>query len=213
MASMGLVGSLHCIGMCGGLVSAVAMSRPRIWWMGLAGYQAGRVTSYATLGLMVGLLGGTLGGIDSAVPRLLAWLAGGVMVAFGLHMAGLIPDPLVRLATTVRGPIGLIRLTAAATRRPTPWSWSALGLANGLLPCGLVYAALSLSMASGEPLRATVMMAGFGIGTVPAMMLSPLAVRAVTPRLRGIGMRLLGIILVGLGILTMARGSIPIDFT
>jgi len=208
MALMGLVGSLHCIGMCGGLVSALSMGQPRIWWTGLAGYQAGRITTYAALGLAVGLLGGGLGGLGSAVPRLLAVLAGGVMVIFGLNMAGWAPDPLRRLSGVVRQRVGLVRLTAATTHHPTLPGWYTMGLANGLLPCGLVYAALSLSLAAGDLAGSTVMMVGFGLGTVPAMMLAPAAVRALTPSLRGTGLRVLGAIVVVLGVLTMARGGI-----
>ncbi len=211
MVSMGLLGSLHCVGMCGGLVGAVAMSRPRTWWAGLAGYQAGRIASYGALGLGAGMLGGALGGMGELVPRLLAWLAGGVMVAFGLNMAGWIPDPLVRLATAARGPIGLVTLTSVATRTPALWSWSALGLANGLLPCGLVYAALALSLAAGEPLQAMVMMIGFGLGTVPAMMLAPALLRMLTPAQRGLGLRLVGLVLVVLGVMTLMRGTMSPD--
>ncbi|HXH71420.1 MAG TPA: sulfite exporter TauE/SafE family protein, partial [Mariprofundaceae bacterium] len=60
MFSIGLLGSLHCIGMCGGLVGALALGRPAIWWSGLFIYQLGRVTTYALFGLLVGLVGVSL---------------------------------------------------------------------------------------------------------------------------------------------------------
>ena len=207
MLSMGFVGSLHCIGMCGGLVSALSLSRPRIWWGGLLGYQAGRVATYALLGLGAGLLGGALSGIELA-PRVLAGLAGLVMIAFGLNLAGMAPDPLTRITDRVRRRIGLARLTQLATGQPSLWSWYSMGLANGLLPCGLVYAALSLALAGGGVIQGTTMMAAFGLGTVPAMLLAPAALRGLTPELRGRGMRVAGLLMVLLGVWTMARGAI-----
>ena len=208
MVSMGFVGSLHCVGMCGGLVSALSMSQPRVWWAGLAGYQVGRVTTYAVLGLGAGLLGGALSGMGSIVPRLLSLLAGVVMIAVGLHMAGWLPDPLTRFTNAARDRVGLIQLTTTATRRPTSRSWYAMGLANALLPCGLVYAALGLSLAAGDPLEASLMMLGFGMGTVPAMMFAPAIVRALTPESRGAAMRVMGLVVVVLGLLTVVRGGI-----
>lgn len=60
MLPMGFMGSLHCVGMCGGLVSAVSLSRERVWWSGLLLYQLGRVTTYALLGLVAGISGAAL---------------------------------------------------------------------------------------------------------------------------------------------------------
>ena len=151
MFSMGLLGSLHCIGMCGGLVSAVAMSRPTIWWPGLFGYQIGRVTTYTLFGLVAGLFGTALGNIGGwPMLRALAVIAGVMMIVFGLNLAGWLPDPLRRFTATISQRIGLAKLAHRLAGQASLSGWYMMGLANGLLPCGLVYAALGLSLASGD---------------------------------------------------------------
>ena len=111
MLTMGLLGSLHCIGMCGGLVSAMCMSRPKIWWPGLVIYQFGRVTTYSLFGLVAGLFGAALGEVGGwPLLRALAIVAGLLMIVFGLNLAGWLPDPLRRFTALVSQRIGLAAL-------------------------------------------------------------------------------------------------------
>jgi uncharacterized protein len=206
MFSMGLLGSLHCIGMCGGLVSALALSRPRIWWSGLFGYQLGRVTTYTLFGLAAGLFGAALGKIGGwPVLRALTLIAGVFMIVFGLNLAGWLPDPLRRFTSYISGRIGLARLAHHLAGKASLSGWYIMGAANGLLPCGLVYAALGLSLASGETTSAVVMMFFFGLGTIPSMMFAPSLVRKLTPELRGWSLRIAGIIMIVLGVMTALR--------
>jgi uncharacterized protein len=208
MSSMGLLGSLHCIGMCGGLVSAVAMSRPAIWWPGLFGYQIGRVTTYTLFGLVAGLFGTALGNIGGwTMLRALAVIAGVLMIVFGLNLAGWLPDPLRRVTATVSQRIGLARLAHRLAGQASLSGWYVMGMANGLLPCGLVYAALGLSLASGDTASAVTMMFFFGLGTIPSMMFAPSLIRKLTPELRGWSLRIAGIIVIVLGVMTTMRGG------
>lgn len=206
MLAMGLLGSLHCVGMCGGLVCALSMTRPKVWWAGLLGYQLGRVTTYVLLGLLVGLFGVTLGALGGGlVLRGFAILAGVMMVVFGLNLAGWLPDPLQRLTARVSQRIGLASLARRYAERASLSGWYAMGMANGLLPCGLLYAALGLALASASLAEAMLKMALFGLGTIPAMLLAPGLVRRLTPQLRGRTLRIAGVILILLGVLTMLR--------
>jgi sulfite exporter TauE/SafE len=206
MLSMGLLGSLHCIGMCGGLVSAVAMSRPTIWWPGLFGYQIGRVTTYTLFGLIAGLFGTALGHIGGwPMLRALAVIAGVLMIVFGLNLAGWLPDPLRRFTATISQRIGLAKLAHRLAGQASLSGWYVMGLANGLLPCGLVYAALGLSLASGDTASAVSMMFFFGIGTIPSMMFAPSLIRKLTPELRGWSLRIAGVIVIVLGVMTTMR--------
>ncbi len=207
--SLGFLGSMHCIGMCGGLVSALSMSRPAIWWSGLAAYQAGRVLTYSLMGLAVGLLGVSLqqlGGFGQ-IQFVLTFLAGLMMITFGLNIAGWMPDPFVRLAARVNAGLGFAGRIKKAAASSAQISWFGIGLANGLLPCGLVYVALSLGLASGGTWQPSLMMAAFGLGTVPAMMFAPVIVRSLTPENRGLVMKALGILIIIFGLFTMIRGS------
>ncbi|TLS68541.1 sulfite exporter TauE/SafE family protein [Mariprofundus erugo] len=206
MLPMGFMGSLHCVGMCGGLVSAVSLSRDRVWWSGLLLYQLGRVTTYALLGLVAGVAGAalhTFGG--DMVQRLLAILAGSLMIVFALNLGGWLPDPLRRLSGWVARHLGLVRLAQHVAGSAGAGGWYLLGLANGLLPCGLVYAALSLSLAAGHAALAAIMMVLFGLGTIPAMMLVPSLFRRMTSAMRLHAMRAAAVMILVLGVMMVVR--------
>ncbi len=207
MLAMGLFGSLHCIGMCGGLVSAVCMQCPRSQWSGLWAYQTGRLTTYALLGLVVGISGVALQALAAdMLQRGLALFAGLAMVVFALNLAGWLPDPLRRLSAAAGRLTGLARLARQIAEGQRTTSWYLLGLANGLLPCGLVYAALALALARADALESALMMTGFGLGTVPAMMFVPWLLRRLTTRMRLQAMRLSALMLLILAAMTIMRG-------
>lgn len=156
----GLVGSPHCIGMCGAFCTA-ASSRPG----GQALWHAGRLTTYAVLGALAGLAGGAVGVLGTAIPGA-AWLpqvvAAILLVWFALALAGVVREPHFRLP-------GLTKLGARVAGGTTLGSRYAFGLATGLLPCGLVYAALALPVALGSPAVGALAMVAFGLGTVPVL--------------------------------------------
>ena len=152
-AMAGLVGSPHCVGMCGGFALACGGSarHTALWHLG-------RLLTYSTLGAMAGALGSVVPGpgwVGAAI-------SGALIVWFSAALAGLVPEPRVAVP-------GLGRLSAAFLTRPGPGSRLAFGLANGLLPCGLVYAALSIPVAAGDPLVGALAMLAFGAGTVPVL--------------------------------------------
>jgi len=207
--SVGFFGSMHCIGMCGGLVTALSMTRAKVWWSGLTAYQFGRVTTYTLLGVVSGLIGFSLkqlGGFDQ-VQLLLTLFAGGIMITFGLHLAGWMPDPFARFALRAIGGMGLTNRIKSAASKKSPINWYLIGVANGLLPCGLVYAALALSVASGGVVEAGSAMLAFGLGTIPAMMAAPALVNLMSANRRSLVLKALGVLVVALGLFTMVRGT------
>jgi len=206
---VGFLGSMHCVGMCGGLITALSMSRSRIWWPGLMGYQTGRIVTYTLLGLMIGILGMALAQTTwfSGAQQGLTVLAGILMIVFGLALAGWLPDPLARGMASVTRMIGLSRWIQAASSSRMPMSWFMVGLFNGLLPCGLVYAGLALSLTAGSLALAAAMMFAFGLGTVPAMTIVPWVLKSASPAMRGHVLKTAAVLLIGLGILTMLRGG------
>jgi len=210
MFTMGFMGSLHCVGMCGGLVSAVSLSAPRIWWTGLLVYQWGRVTTYALLGFVFGMLGMGLSDVGGdTFQRILAIIAGLLMIIFALNLAGFLPDPVRRLSVWGSRKIGLAQLAAQLASHARLRGWYALGLANGLLPCGLVYAALAMSLAKGSGLTASLMMLSFGLGTIPAMMLLPSLLQKMSPIFRLTSMRIAAMLMMILGIMMIFRSMVP----
>jgi sulfite exporter TauE/SafE len=206
----GLLGSTHCVAMCGGIATAMGASRvagvPR--WRPLL-YQTGRLLSYASGGATAGAIGGAVGaGLGLShwgdILRLATAL---VVVVFGLDIA---------LGKTVRGRwlrtperLGSMvwRRLAPAASRSLPTSPPArallLGMLWGWLPCGLVYSALVVAGVAGNAAGGAAVMVAFGLGTLPAMLgLSYLGNRL--PRQGTAPARLLGAAIVSCGLWTAA---------
>ena len=206
---VGFLGSMHCVGMCGGLVTTLTMSRPKIWWTGLMGYQLGRIATYTFLGLIAGMVGMAITQVPwfSGMQRGLTWVAGTLMIIFGLNLAGWLPDPFVKMMAKFTKIIGLTGWVQSATSSRMPMSWFMVGLFNGLLPCGLVYAGLALSLTSGNIALSAAMMLAFGLGTIPAMTLVPVVLKSASPKARGWVLKAAALLLIIMGAFTMIRGS------
>jgi sulfite exporter TauE/SafE len=162
---LGLAGSLHCAGMCGPLMLALAKARPRsgLESTGRVFYHLGRIVSYCALGLILGFLGHV-----AAPAGFQRWLsiAIGVVLLVGLLLAARVPlaTPVMKWITLLKS--GMSRLL----QRHTLLSQTIMGMLNGLLPCGLVYVAAAGATATGHPLTGATYMAVFGLGTWPMML-------------------------------------------
>jgi sulfite exporter TauE/SafE len=159
----GLLGSLHCVAMCGAFAASCTRV-PR----GLPAWHLGRIGTYALLGALAGAAGQLLPG-PAWLP---AALATAFLTWFALALAGLVPEPHLV-------PPGLVRAGSRAARAPTAGAQFVFGVANGFLPCGLVYSALSLPVALGTPAAGAAAMLAFGTGTVPALTLTAAGLRRV----------------------------------
>lgn len=161
----GLAGSPHCVLMCGGFLGACART-PR----GAVAWHAGRLTTYMMLGAVAGAVGRAMPG-----PAWLPALLGAVLLTwFALALAGVLPEPALRLRF----------VESAATRwlgraEPVAFDRYVFGLINGLLPCGMVYAALAVPLALGTATGGALAMLAFGLGTVPALALLASSVQRV----------------------------------
>lgn len=207
--SVGMLGSIHCIGMCGGIVAALSMGRERTYWRGIASYHLGRVISYSALGLAAGLIGSLITAKTELlhIQQMLSIFAGIFMIIFALQIGGVIPERFLSLSF-IRIPASLLRKTAKGN---TPLLWGLTGLANGLLPCGMVYAALSLALKQADPLTGTIMMTAFGIGTIPAMTMLAITIRRLDPFLKVRFLKLAAATLVLFGLFTIGRGYMQTD--
>lgn len=205
----GLLGSAHCVGMCGGfaltLGSATTAWRANLVRQGLFG--CGRVFTYAALGAAAGYGGRKL---VSAAPltNAQAWLAvvaGALLVWQGLTAAGLVrfrrrPNA-AKPACLGPGLLGTLLRT-----RGSAAALSA-GVVTGLLPCGLVYAFLALAAGSGTMGRGMMVMTCFGLGTLPMMTLVGLGTSLVGVSRRRQMLRAAAWCVVLTGAVSLARGA------
>lgn len=162
---LGLAGSLHCAGMCGPLALALpATGSGRVGFAaGRVAYTLGRITTYAVLGLVFGWVGRSL-----ALFGIQRWLSlgAGVLLLLGLLLStrwGL-AAPAIAVVSSLK------RWMAQLLRRRSMGTVFLFGMVNGLLPCGLVYAAGAGATASGSVAGAVAYMAVFGLGTAPLML-------------------------------------------
>lgn len=163
----GLVGSVHCLGMCGGIAAALGMAGGGRASFAIA-YSAGRIASYAVAGAIAGAIGAGLAGAAGLGPWL-RLVMGLVLVLLGLQIA----INLRLLAPLEAAGARLWRRLAPLARRFVPPRHAgqalALGALWGWLPCGLVYGMLAAAAASGTAGHGALFMAVFGLGTAPAM--------------------------------------------
>ena len=217
IALAGFAGSFHCIGMCGGFACALG-SDPRGRQATLLRhllYNTGRVSTYVFLGALAGVLGTAL--IHHGAPalpmatgqRALSVAAGALMLLMGMQLWGYF-TPLRGSAGGMLGN-GLVGALRRLRTAPGPAAPLALGVANGFLPCPLVYAFLAKAAASAAVAPAVLTMLCFGLGTFPAMLLTGSVGRLLAPVWRQRGVRLAGGFLLALGALTVARGLLPLD--
>lgn len=166
--AIGALGSFHCIGMCG----PIALSVPMGGKHGLIGvlralaYNLGRISTYAILGLVVGLLGQriAIGGYQQALS-----IAVGVLILAFLILPKTITKKLDPTSTFARIFLKLKNTFRGLFQSKNAFGPLVLGLINGLLPCGLVYVGLAGALALGDPISSAEFMAAFGLGTVPVM--------------------------------------------
>jgi sulfite exporter TauE/SafE len=209
---IGLLGGVHCVGMCGGIVGALAVQAPgrrRAWNMHLT-YSAGRIASYAVAGAVMGMIGGMGLFFNQILPvqLLLYVFANLVLISLGLYLAG-IGNMLLRLET----------LGARLWRRIQPYSAKvvpadtagkafALGVLWGWLPCGLVYSMLATALLSGGAANGSMVMLAFGLGTLPNLLLAGMAFKRLRDITSDRRIRIAaGALVAGFGIAGLARVS------
>lgn len=175
----GLLGSLHCVGMCGGIVGALSMGLPvntrtNIWR--LLPYQllynSGRILSYVIAGAMIAWLGAeTTGQFGPPGNSIGKWLSGLFMVALGFYIADWwqVLGILERAGNHIwkyLQPLGQHFLPIT-----NPFQAFGLGLVWGWLPCGMVYAMLAFALSSQDSTQGAMIMLAFGLGTLPMLFL------------------------------------------
>ena len=166
---LGLAVSLHCAGMCGPLVCAKFAINPKSRFRGFALMQLGRLTTYGLMGYLAASLGRAMSfGSEQAKLSLIV----GVLILVLYFLPTKIKRVLLKslpenkLAVKIRRGIGVLIKSEGL------FASYGLGLLNGLLPCGVVYAALAASAGAGSTSLGALMMVAFGLGNIPVLLLS-----------------------------------------
>ncbi|MBK6847933.1 MAG: sulfite exporter TauE/SafE family protein [Proteobacteria bacterium] len=208
VAGASLVGSLHCVGMCGGFVAfyagAEAAGTP---WLAHLAYNGGRLLTYVGLGAAAGALGAAvdLAGAGFDLPRLAGVVAGVLMLIWGLAMLGTLLGARWPALGLARRLSALLQpLVRRLGQRPPVLRALLLGTLTTLLPCGWLYAFVVAAAGTGSALRGAALMAAFWLGTVPALLGLGLGVRPLARRLGRALPLLTALAVLALGTLALA---------
>ena len=201
---IGLLSSLHCIGMCGPLVSLGCKSVPaRRMAFGPLLFAVGKFGSYSVLGLIAGFFGATLSG-GGSLGRATAYisLGGGILMLLVIAVS--------RLNISVLGTARLSAAMAKFSLRSGNLAPLFLGIGAALLPCGLLYAMVARSAAAAEPLSSMALMQAFGLGTSPALVGLGTLLRAIPPKWSRFGALAGEIVLALTAVILIWRGIVGI---
>lgn len=208
-----LLGSVHCVAMCGGFAVAAAGRGRRA---SAVAYQLGRLLGYVALGAGAGLVGA---GLDVAgqslvgVQRVAGWLTGAVLVA--MAVAALLPsrtgagEPLVTLGTAPARGGRLRRGVLGGLRRGDAVGAGFVGLGSALLPCGWLWGYVLVAASTGAAATGALVMLAFWAGAVPALASVGVLAGWLRRRLGRHAPRLAAVVMLVLGILALAGKLSP----
>jgi len=200
--SLGLAGAGHCLGMCGGIASALSLGgngSPTI----TCSYHFGRLCSYTILG---GLLGFASASIEVSIwTKSLRYIAGALLIGMGLYISNWWRGMalLEKAGAKLWQPIQ--RLSSRWLPVSSPRQALALGLTWGLMPCGLIYSSLAWAATTGSAFNSALLMFTFGLGTLPAMLAASFGASGVQQYLRRRGLKIIiALLLIVSGLWTIA---------
>ncbi len=203
--TLGAAGSLHCVGMCGPLSLALPtthLSRIR-QFLSLLVYQSGRVITYSLIGLLFGLAGRRI--YISGYQR---WFSIGLgILVLALAVVYYLQKNTVHVAFVNRFYMSVQQLIGRILKKNKGvmgFLW--LGMANGLLPCGLVYVAIAATLSFSELTESISFMAFFGLGTLPAMMMVGMAGSMIKPEARQLMRKAVPVFVTLMGVVLILRG-------
>jgi hypothetical protein len=203
--TIGLIGSFHCLGMCGPIVVALPLKKNSVFSK-IAGtilYNSGRVITYGIIGLLFGLLGK---GIHMAGFQQWATILLGIAMIISVIFPFFFKEKITTSNLLSGFAARLIHHLSQLFTNRSYFSMLLIGLLNGLLPCGLVYVAIAGAINTGTPLSGAIFMVLFGIGTIPLLMVATLASDAIGQKLRTSLQRVVPYFIFVLGVLFIVRG-------
>jgi len=202
---LGLLGSLHCLGMCGPIAFMLPVDRKNHLkgMVQVGAYHLGRVMAYMAVGLLFGLLGRGLYlfgfqqklSIGIGIIMILSVIAP-IKSSHGKRLL----KPITRIISGIKGKL------ARELSKKSPDTYLSIGFLNGLLPCGLVYMAVLGSIGLGDPAQGSLFMAAFGLGTLPLMSAAVYFGNFAKAGLRQYFRQLIPVVIIFVGILFILRG-------
>lgn len=203
----GLLGSGHCVGMCGSLVSAffVRMGDAGKGIVPVFSYHGSRIGMYTLVGVLAAAVGLALvsTGIIGKAQAILQILAGLVVIVLGLDILGWLP---VRVPALGLPASAARHIFASAGRRGPVWGAAAGGVMNGLMPCALTLAMAVKATSAANPLEGGLLMASFGAGTLPSMVFVSVVFGRLGARVRGLLLKGAALVVIVLGVATLMQG-------
>ncbi|MDY0781404.1 sulfite exporter TauE/SafE family protein [Tenacibaculum sp. IB213877] len=200
----GLLGSFHCIGMCGPIAFMLPVDRSNQvkQFFQIISYHLGRIISYGIIGFLFGLLGKgfQLFGFQQQVSIITGALMILAIILPSLFKKIKITDSLSRMVIKLKSALG------KELKKKRNDTFFTIGFLNGFLPCGLVYMAILGAIAMSTPLKASIYMALFGLGTIPLMSAVVYAGNFATGVFRKRIQQIIPILVVFIGILFILRG-------
>lgn len=201
----GLLGSFHCVGMCGPIAFLLPVDRknPTKRVFQLLSYHLGRILMYALLGLVFGIVGKSLNLFG--LQQQLSVGIGVLMIVFILAPTKLVSrynfsKPIYKAVGKVKNAMG------AELKKKNPGTFFTIGYLNGLLPCGLVYMAIFGALATGGAWEGSLYMAVFGLGTVPLMTTAIYLGNFLTGKVKQRVLKVIPVFVVIVGVLFIVRG-------
>jgi len=212
---VGLLGGVHCVGMCGGIVGVLSFGvspekkhSPATLLPILMGYNLGRITGYTLAGAIVGGLSATFISLANLHEGqlILQTIAAIFMIALGLYIAN-IWTGLIKIELLGKK---LWKLIEPLSRRFIPVTGFSkavpLGFFWGWLPCGLVYSVLIMTLSAGSATKGALLMLAFGLGTLPNLLAMGFVASKLTEFTRKPTIKLLaGVVIIAMGVLMLLR--------
>ena len=209
---IGLLGSLHCIGMCGPIALALPTGQFKSvkFFTGRILYNFGRVITYSVFGLIFGIIGKNL-----AIIGLQRWVSviSGVLIIIIVLLPGktktdfITKLPFGKVTQKIKNAFGKL------FRNGSLPSMLLIGIVNGLLPCGFVYVGVAGAIAAGDVLSGVLYMALFGIGTIPVMFITSVAGNFISLGVRQKLTKIIPALAIVLAVIFILRGlSLGIPF-
>lgn len=202
--ALGAVSSFHCVGMCGPLAIALPLAQynPLEKVTGILLYNGGRILTYSLLGLLFGYLGRQI--YIAGFQQWFSIIAGSMVI--GAFLLTIFHRKLNRLPVANQFYTKVQSLVARFLRIRSFGGFFLTGMANGLLPCGMVYLAVTGALASNSPMEGMAFMAFFGLGTTPALLILSMAGWVIGYRARNFMRRLTPYAFLIMGVLLVMRG-------
>lgn len=207
---IGLLGSAHCVGMCGGIMGALTYAVPpekripsKLLPLLLC-YNAGRILSYTLAGAILGATSWLLADQFPQLGTVLRFIAGLMLIAMGLYLANW--WPILRHLEKAGSAVWKRIQPAMSGLMPvnSPWRALIVGTLWGWIPCGLIYSTLTWAATAGEWHQSALMMLFFGLGTLPAVLATGILLEKIKKLLQNRGFRsAAGVLIIVFGLWTL----------